>query len=161
MLLRKGEPAHDDQSSYDTSRHEILEVLHGCHSTGEHTTYLGDRAVNDDDHRGRPRQCVPAPVDTRQMLLNWIFRVHLGWKLVEPVRPEPDFLDLGTAGNIVSGLVGGGLRGQIVSLLLPTIMAAAQSGNFSVSGIVSHAIPVARGALLTAVIGPIKNKAAA
>jgi hypothetical protein len=30
-------------------------------------------------------------------------------------------------GNIVSGLVGGGVLGQIVTVLLPSIMAAAQS----------------------------------
>src|SRR3954454_4742736 len=35
--------------------------------------------------------------------------------------------DLGTIGNIVAGAVGGGVLGQIVQLLLPSIMAAAQS----------------------------------
>src|SRR4051794_41950720 len=48
--------------------------------------------------------------------------------------------DLGTIGNIVAGAVGGGVLGQIVQLLLPSIMAAAQSGNLSVGGIVSQAI---------------------
>ena len=73
-------------------------------------------------------------------------------------KSSPTF-DLGTVGNIVSGLVGGGLLGQVVTLLLPSVVAAAESGNMSVSGIVSQA--VAGGAILTAIIGAIKNRAAA
>ena len=70
--------------------------------------------------------------------------------------------DLGTAGNIVSGLVGGGLLGQVATLLLPSVLAAAQSGNFSVSGVVSRAVAGgAGGAILTAIIGAMKNRAAA
>src|ERR1700758_462593 len=70
--------------------------------------------------------------------------------------------DLGTAGNIVSGLVGGGVLGQIVTLLLPSVLAAAQSGNMSVSGIIPQAVAGgAGGAILTAIIGAIKNRAAA
>ena len=75
-------------------------------------------------------------------------------------KASPTF-DLGTVGNLISGLVGGGLLGQIVTLLLPTITAAAQSGNISVGGIISQAIAGgAGGAILTAIIGAIKNKAA-
>jgi hypothetical protein len=37
---------------------------------------------------------------------------------------------------------GGGLLGQIVTLLLPSVMAAAQAGNLSVGGIVSQVIAV-------------------
>jgi hypothetical protein len=76
-------------------------------------------------------------------------------------KSSPTF-DLGTIGNIVSGLVGGGVLGQIVTLLLPSIAAAAQSGDMSVSGIISHAIAGgAGGAVLTAIIGAVKNKVAA
>jgi hypothetical protein len=65
-------------------------------------------------------------------------------------------------GNIITGLIGGGVLGQVVTLLLPSIMAAAQSGNLSVGGIVSQAIAGgAGGAILSAIIGAIKNKAAA
>ena len=75
-------------------------------------------------------------------------------------KASPNF-DLGTIGNIISGLVGGGLLGQIVTLLLPSIVAAAGSGNLSVGGVVSQAIAGgAGGAILTAIIGAIKNKAA-
>ena len=67
--------------------------------------------------------------------------------------------DLGTMGNVIAGLVGGGVLGQIVTALLPSVVAAAQSGNLSISGIVSQAIAGgAGGAILTAVIGAIKNK---
>ncbi|MEH2531576.1 putative membrane protein YeaQ/YmgE (transglycosylase-associated protein family) [Bradyrhizobium sp. AZCC 1588] len=76
-------------------------------------------------------------------------------------KSSPTF-DLGTIGNVVAGLVGGGVLGQIVTLLMPSIMAAAQSGDVSIGGIVSHAIAGgAGGAILTALVGAIKNKAAA
>ena len=70
--------------------------------------------------------------------------------------------DLGMIGNIVSGLIGGGVLGQVVTALLPSIMAAAQSGNLNVSGVISQAIAGgAGGAILTAIVGAIKNKAVA
>ena len=76
-------------------------------------------------------------------------------------KASPTF-DLGMIGNIITGLIGGGVLGQVVTLLLPSIMAAAQSGNLSVGGIVSQAIAGgAGGAILTVIIGAIKNKAAA
>jgi hypothetical protein len=74
-------------------------------------------------------------------------------------KASPTF-DLGTVGNLVSGLVGGGVLGQVVTLLLPSIMAAAQSGNLSVGGLISQVIAGgAGGAILTAIVGAIKNKA--
>ena len=76
-------------------------------------------------------------------------------------KASPTF-DLGAAGNIISGLVGGGVLGQVVTLLLPSVVAAAQSGNLTVSGVISQAVAGgAGGAILTALIGAIKNKAAA
>jgi uncharacterized membrane protein YeaQ/YmgE (transglycosylase-associated protein family) len=39
-------------------------------------------------------------------------------------KSSPSF-DLGMIGNIISGLIGGGVLGQIVNLLLPAITAAA------------------------------------
>jgi hypothetical protein len=74
-------------------------------------------------------------------------------------KASPQF-DLGTIGNIISGVVVGGVLGQIVTLVLPSLVAAAQSGNLSVGGVVSQAIAGgAGGAILTAIIGAIKNKA--
>ena len=76
-------------------------------------------------------------------------------------KSSPTF-DLGTIGNIISGLVGGGVLGQVVTLALPSVVAAAQSGNLSVGGIVSQVIAGgAGGAILTAIIGAVKNKAMA
>ena len=76
-------------------------------------------------------------------------------------KSSPTF-DLGTVGNVISGLVGSGLLGQIVTLLLPSIVAAAGSGNLSVSGVITQVIAGgAGGAILTAIIGAIKNKASA
>jgi hypothetical protein len=74
-------------------------------------------------------------------------------------KASPQF-DLGTIGNIISGIVGGGVLGQIVTLVLPSLVAAAQSGNLSVGGVVSQVVAGgAGGAILTAIIGAIKNKA--
>ena len=76
-------------------------------------------------------------------------------------KASPNF-DLGTIGNIISGLVGGGVLGQIATLALPSVVAAAQSGNLSVSGVISQLIAGgAGGAILTAIVGAIKNKAMA
>jgi uncharacterized membrane protein YeaQ/YmgE (transglycosylase-associated protein family) len=76
-------------------------------------------------------------------------------------KSSPTF-DLGMIGNIISGLIGGGVLGQIVNLLLPATTAAAQSGDLSVQGIVSQVIAGgAGGAILTAIIGAIKNRAVA
>jgi hypothetical protein len=76
-------------------------------------------------------------------------------------KSSPTF-DLGMVGNIISGLVGGGVLGQIVTLAMPAVTAAATSGNLSVGSIISHIIAGgAGGAILTAIIGAIKNKAAA
>jgi len=75
-------------------------------------------------------------------------------------KSSPNF-DLGTIGNIVTGLVGGGVVGQVVTLLLPSVIAAAQSGNLSASGIISQVVAGgAGGAILTAIVGAIKNRAA-
>jgi hypothetical protein len=75
-------------------------------------------------------------------------------------KTSPTF-DLGTAGNVISGLVGGGVLGQVVTALLPSIISAAESGNLTVGGIISQAVAGgAGGAILTALIGAIKNKAA-
>jgi hypothetical protein len=76
-------------------------------------------------------------------------------------KSSPTF-DLGTIGNIISGLVGGGVLGQIVTLALPSVVAAAETGHLSVGGVVSQLIAGgAGGAILTAIIGAIKNKAMA
>ena len=76
-------------------------------------------------------------------------------------KSSPTF-DLGMLGNIIAGAVGGGVLGQIVTLLLPSIAAAAQAGNLSIGGVISQAIAGgAGGAILTALIGAIKNRAAA
>ena len=76
-------------------------------------------------------------------------------------KSSPTF-DLGTVGNIISGLVGGGILGQIVTLALPSVVAAAQSGNLSVGGVVSQLVAGGDGgAILTAIIGALKNKALA
>jgi len=95
--------------------------------------------------------------DVEQILINLVTGALGG---VGAGKASPTF-DLGMVGNIITGLIGGGVLGQVVTLLLPSIMAAAQSGHFSVGGIVSQLIAGgAGGAVLTAIVGAIKNKAA-
>jgi hypothetical protein len=75
-------------------------------------------------------------------------------------KASPTF-DLGTIGNTIAGLVGGGVLGQLVTLLIPAVTAAAQSGDLSIGGIITQIVSGgAGGAILTAIIGAIKNKAA-
>jgi len=69
--------------------------------------------------------------------------------------------DLGALGNTIAGLVGGGVLGQLIPLVWPTIAASLQSGNFDVGSIVTQVIGGgAGGAILTAIVGALKNKAA-
>ena len=97
-------------------------------------------------------------VDMEQILINLVAGALGG---VGAGKASPNF-DLGMVGNIISGLIGGGVLGQIVPLVLPSVVAAAQSGNLSIGGVVSHVIAGgAGGAILTALVGAIKNKAAA
>jgi len=93
-----------------------------------------------------------------QILINLIAGALGG---VATGKASPNF-DLGTIGNIISGLVGGGVLGQIATLALPSVVAAAESDNLSVVGVVSQLVAVgAGGAILTAIIGAIKNEAMA
>jgi hypothetical protein len=62
---------------------------------------------------------------------------------------------------VIAGAVGGGVLGQIVTLLWPAVSASIASGNFSAGSIIANLISGgAGGAILTAIIGAIKNRAA-
>lgn len=75
-------------------------------------------------------------------------------------KASPTF-DMGTIGNTIAGLVGGGVLGQLVPIIMPAVTASMASGNFSIGGVITNLIAGgAGGALLTAIIGAIKNKAA-
>ena len=63
-------------------------------------------------------------------------------------------LDLGTLGNTLAGAVGGGIGGQLLQLLLPALA----SGNTDLGPIVAQvAGGGAAGAMLTAIVGAVKN----
>lgn len=75
-------------------------------------------------------------------------------------KASPTF-DLGTMGNTIAGLVGGGVLGQIVTLAWPAVAASIQSGKFDIGSIIAQVVGGgAGGAILTAVIGALKNRSA-
>jgi len=70
--------------------------------------------------------------------------------------------DLGTMGNTIAGLVGGGVLGQIITLIWPSVVASIQSGHFDAGSLITQVVGGgAGGAILTAIIGAIKNRATA
>lgn len=90
-----------------------------------------------------------------QLLINLVAGAAGG---IATGKASPRF-DLGTLGNTIAGLVGGGVLGQIATLLLPAVMGAMQSGNLSIGNIVAQVISGgAGGAILTAIIGMLKNR---
>jgi hypothetical protein len=96
-------------------------------------------------------------VDMEQVLINLIAGA-IGGGAAGKASPK---FDLGTAGNLISGAIGGGVLGQIVSLALPAVGAAVASGTFSIGSIIATRISGgAGGAVLTALIGSLKNKTA-
>jgi hypothetical protein len=99
-----------------------------------------------DDHRYQDRR---REANVEQILINLIVGALGGIGLG---KLSPTF-NLGVIGNSIFGLLGGGLLGWMVTLLLPTIMAAAQSGDLSIGGIILQAIVGgAGGAITTAMI---------
>jgi hypothetical protein len=97
-------------------------------------------------------------ISMEQILINLVAGALGG---VATGKASPSF-DLGTVGNVIAGLVGGGVLGQIITLLMPAVTAAAQAGDLSIGGIITHAISGGvGGAVLTAIIGAIKNRATA
>jgi hypothetical protein len=95
--------------------------------------------------------------DMEQILMNLIAGA-IGGNAAGKASPS---FDLGTVGNTISGLVGGGVLGQLVPIVLPAISAAAQGGNLSVGGILTNLVAGgAGGAILTAIIGAMKSKTA-
>ena len=89
-----------------------------------------------------------------QILMNLVAGA-LGGNAVGKASPS---FDLGTLGNTIAGLVGGGVLGQVITLLLPSLM----SGKLDAATIITQLVGGgAGGAILTAIIGAIKNKATA
>jgi hypothetical protein len=92
-----------------------------------------------------------------QILMNLVAGA-LGGNAAGKASPS---LDLGTLGNTLAGLAGGGILGQLITLLMPAVTAAVSSGDLSIGNIVTHLVAGgAGGAALTALIGLVKNKVA-
>jgi uncharacterized membrane protein YeaQ/YmgE (transglycosylase-associated protein family) len=89
-----------------------------------------------------------------QIIINLVAGA-LGGNAVAKTAPK---FDMGMLGNTIAGAVGGGVLGQIVAAVLPTLL----SGDLSVGGIVASLVSGgAGGAIVTALIGALRGKAAA
>ena len=66
---------------------------------------------------------------------------------------------LGPVGNSIAGIVGGGIGGQVLSMLVPALSGAAAGGGLDLGGIVGQiAGGGVGGAILMLVVGLIKKK---
>lgn len=65
-------------------------------------------------------------------------------------------MSLGPVGNTIAGAVGGGLGGQLLTMLIPAL--AGSAGSMDIGAIVGQlAGGGVAGAILTAIIGAVKN----
>jgi hypothetical protein len=97
----------------------------------------------------RPYQNRRREADMEQILINLIAGALGGIGLG---KSSPTF-NFSMIGNIIFGSLGGGLFGWMVTSVVPTIMAVAQSGDLSIGGMVLQAIVGgAGGAIVTAMI---------
>ncbi len=95
--------------------------------------------------------------DMEQILINLVAGA-LGGNAVGKASPQ---FDLGMLGNTIAGLVGGGVLGQIISMIWPSVVAAAQGGGLDIGALITQIIGGgAGGAILTAIAGAIKNRTA-
>ena len=66
--------------------------------------------------------------------------------------------DLGTLGNSIAGIVGGGIGGQLIALLIPAVANAMQGGGLDAGAIAGQvAGGGVGGAILLVVVGMIKQ----
>jgi len=71
-------------------------------------------------------------------------------------------LDLGALGNSIAGAAGGVGGGYLLQTLLPGLLGAAEGGGIDIAALASQAVGGGvAGLIVTAIIGAIKNRAAA
>lgn len=70
-------------------------------------------------------------------------------------------LNMGTITNTITGLIGGGVLSQIAPAILSILTGAAHDGSYDVTSVTTQIIGSgAGGAILTAIVGLIKNRLA-
>jgi hypothetical protein len=69
--------------------------------------------------------------------------------------------DMGTLGNTIAGLVGGGVLGQIITLLWPALSTAVSGGSFDITTFLTQLVGGGVGGVVLQIIaGAIKNSMA-
>ena len=93
------------------------------------------------------------------MLINLVIQVVAGAIGGYAIGAGVKDINLGTLGNTVAGAIGGGVGGQALQALIPTLALAA--GNIDIGSLISLVVGAGiAGAILTAIIGVVKNKTA-
>ena len=93
------------------------------------------------------------------MLINLVIQVVAGAIGGYAIGAGVKDINLGTLGNTVAGAIGGGVGGQALQALIPTLALAA--GNIDIGSLFGQAVcGGVAGAILTAIIGVVKNKTA-
>ena len=93
------------------------------------------------------------------MIINLILQAIAGAIGGNAAAAGLDKADLGRAANTIAGAIGGVAAGQIVSALLPTLVAAA--GGVDIKTVVAQLVAGGvGGAVTTVIVGMIKNLAA-
>ena len=92
-------------------------------------------------------------------LINLIIQIVLGAVGGNAAGATMKDASLGTLGNTIAGAIGGVGGGQLLQVLMPAI--AGTAGSVDVGSMISQAVGGGvAGAILTAVVGLIKNKMA-
>jgi hypothetical protein len=93
------------------------------------------------------------------MLINLIIQLAAGAIGGYAVGAWVKDINLGTLGNTIAGAIGGGVGGQALQALVPALALAV--GNIDIGSLISLVAGAGiAGAILTAIVGVVKNRTA-
>ena len=93
------------------------------------------------------------------MLINLVIQVGAGAIGGYAVGAGVKDINIGTLGSTIAGAIGGGVGGQVLQALIPTLALAA--GNMDIGSLISQVVGGGiAGVILTAIVGVVKNRTA-